>query len=103
MTDKPIEITLDNECTIYEVSEWQQKIISQWSNQKQSLHFNLANVNEMDASFVQLLLSCKKTTHDRGVQCVLNNIPASVEERFRQMHIHDLLIDKTNAGESENG
>jgi len=103
MSEELIEIPVVGECTIYEVAEWQQKIITLWPDEQQSVCFNLSQVNEMDASFVQLLLGCKKAALSQGVQCVISEIPPSVEERFQQMNVADLLMQNDNLGETSNG
>ena len=61
-------INLENECTIYEVAEKQQKIMEKWPEQKTDISFDLSAVTEVDVCFLQLLLSCKKTgTRGHGI------------------------------------
>ena len=103
MSGQLIKVSLPHECTIYEVAQWQQNIITQWANQSTPLKFDLAEVKEMDASFVQLLLSCQKTAHHHGATCTLDNIPAAVEERLQQMHVYELLVDEAKQEESNDG
>jgi len=93
MSDKSVEITLNGECTIYEVAEWQNKIIEKWSDYSQTLSLNLAEVSDIDACFVQLLLSCKKTAHAHGAQCHLLNSPEILNDRLKNMHVAEILQD----------
>jgi len=93
MSEKMVEITLSGECTIYEVAEWQNKIIDKWSDLSQSLNLNMADVSDVDASFVQLLLSCKKTAHANDAQCHLINPPSTLQERLKNMHLEEILSD----------
>jgi len=93
MSEQKTEIDLPEECSIYEVAQWQQKIIEQWPNQLHPLIVNLEKVQEMDASFVQLLLSCNKTAHHHDGSCILINIPENVQERLKQMQVYELLVE----------
>jgi len=103
MSDTEKQIALPKECSIYEVALWQQKIIEQWPNQSTHLVFNLEAVQEMDASFVQLFLSCQKTAHHHGGNCCLINIPENVEERLKQMQVYDVLVASEAEGAPING
>jgi len=92
-TEKMIEIRFSGECTIYEVAESQNKIIQKWPDQSQTINLNMSGVSDIDASFVQLLLSCKKTAHENNAQCHITNLPTVVEDKFQAMHVAEILSD----------
>ncbi len=58
-------ITLKGECTIYEIGQIHQQIHDKWK-QDSELSLNVSAVTDADASFIQLLASCRKTAEDKG-------------------------------------
>ncbi len=80
-------ITLENECTIYEVAEKQQLIMSKWVGRNTDINFDLAAVTEIDVCFLQLLLSCKKTANEHNVSCELINLPNEVSNKIKAAHL----------------
>lgn len=93
MSDNSVEVVFNGECTIYEVAEWQNKIIQKWSDHHLDIVLNMSEISDVDASFVQLLLSCKKTAHAHGSQCHITQIPSVLEERLKHMHVAEILSD----------
>ena len=91
MTGKTLTIKFANECTIYEVSERHQQIMTKWADIKQSLTIDLSAVSEIDSCFIQLLLSCKKTALEKNVSFQLVNGSEKVGEKFRGLFAEELL------------
>ncbi|MFK5891886.1 MAG: STAS domain-containing protein [Pseudomonadota bacterium] len=84
-------ITLENECTIYEVAEKHQLIIDSWSDKNQPLTIDLAKVTEIDSCFIQLLMSCKKTALKQKTDCFFINSSEEVAEKFKSLFAAELL------------
>lgn len=53
-------IKLNGDCSIYEISSIHQQVMKSWKG-KSALTLDLSRVSEIDASFIQLLMSCKQT------------------------------------------
>ncbi|MBF0265632.1 MAG: STAS domain-containing protein [Gammaproteobacteria bacterium] len=93
-------IKLGAECTIYEVLEKHHQIIEQWKDLGQSFTIDMSSVEEIDNSFVQLLLSCKKTAITNNSDCELINIPDSIKEYIESAYYSDYLFPAVEAVES---
>ena len=85
-------ITLENECTIYEVAEKQQLIMGLWSDQKTDVSFDLSAISEIDVCFIQLLISCKKTALKNNVKFEVVNIPDEVTNKITSAHLTEQLL-----------
>lgn len=91
VTDTMQAITLENECTIYEVAEKHQHIMESWQDQSQPLIIDLSKVTEIDSCFIQLLMSCKKTALEKKTECNFINSSEEVVEKIKGLFAENLL------------
>jgi len=92
---KQQKIKLDAECTIYEVLEKHHKIIEQWKDLSEPFIIDMSAVEEIDNSFVQLLLSCKKTATMNDSNLELINIPETIMTYLQSGFYSDYLFPTT--------
>ena len=81
-------IALSGECTIYEIAQLHQKIHDNWKAGT-NLELDVSAVSEVDASFIQLLASCKKRAEAHEVNLLLNNPTDALNEKIKAMFMID--------------
>ncbi|NOQ78820.1 MAG: STAS domain-containing protein [Gammaproteobacteria bacterium] len=81
-------IQLSGECTIYEIAQIHQKIHDNWQANT-NLSLDVSAVTEVDASFIQLLASCKKMALDKNQSFELLNPSDAVSNKMTAMFMND--------------
>ncbi|MCU7939042.1 MAG: STAS domain-containing protein [gamma proteobacterium symbiont of Bathyaustriella thionipta] len=81
-------IHLSDECTIYEITQIHQKIHDKWQTNT-NLNIDVSAVTEVDASFMQLLASCKKMAMDNNQFFKLINPSEKVTNKMKAMFMSD--------------
>ncbi|MCW8929874.1 MAG: STAS domain-containing protein [Gammaproteobacteria bacterium] len=86
-------IQLDGECSIYEITQLHQKIHDNWQG-KTALNLDVSGVTEVDASFVQLLASCRKEAQEKHQQFELINPSEPLLKRITAMFMDDFFFSE---------
>jgi anti-anti-sigma regulatory factor len=81
-------IQLSGECNIYEIAQIHQKIHDNWQANT-NLSLDVSAVTEVDASFIQLLASCKKMALDKNQSFELLNPSDAVSNKMTAMFMND--------------
>jgi ABC-type transporter Mla MlaB component len=85
---KPIAIT--GEANIYVISALLERILKEWSGDS-PLILDLSKIEDVDSSFVQLLLSCKRSTLEKSQKLELMKVPETLQAMFNTLHVNDFL------------
>ena len=83
-------ITLSGDCSIYEISSVHQQVMERWKG-KSPLALDLSKVNDIDASFIQLLMSCKQTAEHKKQSLEIVNAPDELAHMIDALFISDIL------------
>ena len=86
-----VKITLENDCTIYEVSEKHHQIVDKWPQSGEELQFDLSGVGEMDVCFIQMLMSCEQSARNQELSFKLLNVPDELMGKFNRLAAVNLL------------
>lgn len=89
-------IQLSGECTIYEIAQIHQKIHDNWQANT-NLSLDVSAVTEVDASFIQLLASCKKMALDKNQLFELLNPSDAVSNKMTAMFMNDYFDSENTA------
>jgi len=90
-------IQLDDECSIYEIAQIHQKIHDSWQA-KTDLTLDVSAVSSVDASFIQLIASCKKMAMDKNLSFKLLNPSETVSNKIDAMFMN-AYIDSDETAE----
>ena len=81
-----------NELSIYEIENFHKTILKEISSSKTSFTLNFSNVEKIDFSNVQLILSLKKYCDEKKINLKLTNIDArQVKQTFKMFNLYDTL------------
>ena len=94
----PIKISGD--CSIYEISSTHQQVMKSWKGDS-ALALDLSNVRDIDASFIQLLMSCKQTAEQKEQPFELLNVPEKVTQMIEAMFSADFFTPSNQADIAE--
>ena len=81
-------LSLSGDCTIYEISEIHQQVLQAWKKKK-GLTLDLSEVADIDASFMQLLLSCRQSAQQQQQLFELKNIPQQLSEKLESLYLSE--------------
>jgi len=84
-------IELSGECSIYEITRLHQQIHDNWQA-KTDLNLDCSGVEEVDASFVQLLASCKKQADENTLSFSLINPSEVLLNKIKAMFLNDFFF-----------
>ncbi len=91
------KITLSSECTVYEIAEIHQQIHDNWKAGS-DLELDVSAVSAVDASFVQLLVSCRKQAELNECKFKLTKPTEILNEKIKAMFITDYFaVDPVTA------
>lgn len=81
-----------NELTIYEIEKFHQTILKEIKSSKTSFTLNFSNVEKIDLSNIQLLLSLKKHCDEQNINLKLTNIESrQLKQTFKMFDLHSIL------------
>ena len=81
-----------NELTIYEIEAFHQKLLKEITPIKNTFTLNFADVQKIDLSNIQLILSLKKYCDDKNIHLKLINIQSKqLKQTFRLFNINERL------------
>ncbi len=83
-------IVLSGECTIYEIAQRHQQIHDNWKADG-NLELEVSAVTAIDASFVQVLASCKKQAEQHGFQILITDSTDLLEDTIKAMYMSDFF------------
>ncbi len=84
-------IVIEDECTIYDVSDFKESVMHHIDNQM-NIIFDLSQVSKIDASVIQLLLSSKIELEHKGLEFNLKNCSAKASEFIRSISCDEALL-----------
>jgi len=80
------------ELTIYEIEGFYNKVLKELQNTKKSFTLNFSDVEKIDLSAVQLLISINKFCLDRNINFKVTNIQArQVKQIFKMFNLYEIL------------
>ena len=80
------------ELTIYEIENLQKKIVKEMAKAKTSFTLNFANVEKIDLSTIQLLLSLKKECESKNIKLKLTNCEArQIKQMIKLFNLKEQL------------
>ena len=85
-------IELSGECTIYEIAQLHQQILEKWKENSE-LIVDTSAVTEVDASFIQLLASCKKSAAEKNGRFQLLNPSEEVNNKIQAMFMQNFFSE----------
>ncbi|MBT3724130.1 MAG: STAS domain-containing protein [Gammaproteobacteria bacterium] len=88
-------IVLSGECTVYEIAQLHQQIHDNWTADT-DLELDVSAVSVVDASFVQLLASCKKQAGKQALQFLLIKPTEALDEKIKAMFMNDFFSAETS-------
>ncbi len=88
-------IALSGDCTIYEIAQLHQQIHDNWKAGT-DLELDVSAVTEVDASFVQLLASCKKRADIHEGQFQLSHPTEALNEKIKAMFMVDYFLTEAS-------
>ena len=92
MANEAVKIALEQDCTIYEVSEKHHQIVEQWSKSGSSgIRLDLSAVGEMDVCFIQMLISCEQSAKKQERSFELLNVSDELKDKFTKLAALNLL------------
>lgn len=83
-------IAITGEANIYEISALLERILKEWDREG-PLRLDLSRVEDVDTSFVQLLLSCKRSVQAHAQELELIKVPESLQAMFDVLQVNDFL------------
>ena len=93
-------IKLSGDCSIYEISSTHQQVMKSWKGDS-ALALDLSNVRDIDASFIQLLMSCKQTAEQKAQSFELLNVPEKASQMIEAMCSADFFTPTNQAAVTE--
>ncbi len=85
-------ISLQGDCTIYEIAQIQQQIDDNWK-QGTNLDLNVSAVLEVDVTFVQLLASCKKSVEENEQALKVTGPTKVLIDKIKAVFMQDYFVD----------
>ena len=80
------------ELNIYEIEKFHQKILKDIKTAKTSFTLNFADVQKIDLSNIQLILSLKKYCDEKNIKLNITNITAkSVKQTLKMFNLNSTL------------
>ena len=80
------------ELNIYEIEKFHQKILKDIKTAKTSFTLNFADVQKIDLSNIQLILSLKKYCDEKNIKLNITNIKAKqVKQIFKMFNLNSIL------------
>lgn len=92
-------IQLSGNCSIYEITQLHQQIHDNWPTQT-DLNLDVSNISQVDASFIQLLASCKKQANNNNHLFKLVNPSEQLLNKIKAMFLNDYFFN-TESPETE--
>lgn len=90
--EKPMNaIQLSGECTIYEIMQLHQQIHDNWP-ENTGLELDVSGVTEVDASFIQLLATCKNTARNKHLSFQLKTPSEPLNNKINAMFMQDFFF-----------
>lgn len=83
-------IMLSGDCSIYEISSLHEKVVKAWKGNS-PLALDLAKVTDIDPSFIQLLISCRKTAENKKQSLELVNAPQELTHMIDAMFAWEIF------------
>ncbi len=87
-------IQLSGEGTIYEIVSIHQQIHDNWSVDTDMI-LDVSAITEVDASFIQLLASCKKTAESNHQTFQIINQPETLNDKMAAMFMQDFFTGES--------
>ena len=88
-------IKLSGDCSIYEISSIHQQVMKHWKGHT-ALALDLSSVIDIDASFIQLLMSCKQTAEQNNQTFELLNVSDPLSKMIDGMFSSDFFTTPSN-------
>ena len=80
------------ELNIYEIEKFHQKILKDIQTTKKSFTLNFADVQKIDLSNIQLILSLKKYCDEKGIKLNITNVTAKqVKQTLKMFNLNATL------------
>ncbi len=90
-TTKTKIIVIEDECTIYDVSDLKERVMEHISN-GMDITFDLSQVSQIDASVIQLLISIKKELTLKGLKFNLGKCSSRVNDFIKNIFCDEALL-----------
>ena len=82
----------NSELNIYEIESFHQKILKEIQTAKRSFTLNFDNVEKIDLSNIQLIISVKKYCDENNIKLNISNIKTKqIKNMFKMFDLHKLL------------
>lgn len=88
---KPIAIK--GEANIYQISGIQDQILKAWKGDT-ALTLDLSKAEDVDSSFIQLLLSCKRSAQANSQQFEILKVPEHVQSMLDALYANDCFSEE---------
>jgi ABC-type transporter Mla MlaB component len=85
-------ISLQGDCTIYEIAQIQQQIDDNWK-EGTDIDLNVSAVLAVDVTFVQLLASCKETAKENEHAFKVTGPTKVLTEKIEAVFMQDYFVD----------
>ena len=83
---------LHDELTVYEIAKLHLKIVKELTKAKNSFTLNFENVEKIDLSTLQLLLSLKKECESKNIQLKLTHLEArQIKQMIKMFNLKEQL------------
>lgn len=98
---KTIELDIGNDCTIYQAADLHEKLTS-LLNKESSINIDISSIQQIDASFLQLLVAAHKQAEQQDRQLTVSGESDTVNKWVNQLYCNTALSgDSGDSGDIE--